>query len=154
VKGLHSNQFDTSTANAIKNDPHDLNKDTGFNFMKLHLDTSHHYYQIQCYTEESITINDKIYPHSLIVMPTSLKEWVVLNFDSLTTHDFDLLAQLQPQVVLLGTGAKIRFPPAELLIPLIQQQIGIEVMDTAAACRTYNLLVSEGRMVAAALLLK
>jgi len=122
--------------------------------MKLHLDTSHYYYQIQCYTEESITINDKIYPYSLIVMPTSLKEWVILNFDSLTTHDFEGLAQLQPQVVLLGTGAKIRFPQSELLIPLIQQQIGIEVMDTAAACRTYNLLVSEGRMVAAALLLK
>ncbi len=122
--------------------------------MKLHLDTQQPIYQIQHYTEHSITINGKAYTHSLIVMPESLKEWGVTDFDALTIHNFQQLANLQLQVVLLGTGSKIRFPKSELLIPLIHQQIGIEVMDTPAACRTYNILVAEGRVVAAALLLR
>jgi uncharacterized protein len=122
--------------------------------MKLHLDTQQPIYQIQHYTEHSITINGKAYTHSLIVMPESLKEWSVTDFAALTINDFQQLANLQLQVVLLGTGPKIRFPKSELLIPLIHQQIGIEFMDTPAACRTYNILVAEGRVVAAALLLR
>ena len=67
--------------------------------------------------------------------------------------DFKFLLALEPEIVLLGTGATLRFPRPALSHCLTQAHIGLEVMDTAAACRTYNILVAEGRRVLAALLL-
>ena len=64
-----------------------------------------------------------------------------------------LLVGHKPEVVLLGTGARLRFPPAAVLAPLTRAGIGVEVMDTAAACRTYNILAGDGRRVVAALLM-
>mgnify|MGYP006139609943 CR=1 FL=1 len=64
-----------------------------------------------------------------------------------------VLAQLQVEVVIFGSGARIRFPRPAWIVPLAQRRIGIETMDTAAACRTYNILAQEGRDVAVALLL-
>jgi len=60
---------------------------------------------------------------------------------------------LQPDIVVLGTGASLRFPHPRLTRALLEQRIGLEVMDTAAACRTFNILAAEGRRVAAALML-
>jgi len=78
--------------------------------------------------------------------------WDAVDFDSLTVEHFARLAALAPELVIFGSGPRIRFPSPALLRPLIEAKIGIETMDTAAACRTYNVLFAEGRPVVAALL--
>lgn len=80
--------------------------------------------------------------------------WAPGGFDRLAAGDFAAVLELAPEVVIVGTGARQRFPAPQLLRPLIDAGIGFEVMDLAAACRTYNILASEGRAVAAALLLE
>ncbi len=123
--------------------------------MKLELDlNSNNTYQIQRFDLESVTINDKVYLNNIIIMPDYLNEWAVDSFDGLDVTHFEQLRAVNPEVVLLGTGNNIRFPSNELLIPLINAGIGVEVMDTAAAIRTYMVLSAEGRKVAAALLFK
>jgi len=79
--------------------------------------------------------------------------WAVGGFDTVTADDFARLVPLEPDIVVLGTGATLRFPHPGLTRALIERRIGLEVMDTAAACRTFNILAAEGRRVAAALLL-
>ena len=94
-------------------------------------------------------------PHggSLIVPWTGpVRPWAPADFASLTQAHFDELLQLNPELVIFGSGARLRFPAPALLSGLIAQRIGVESMDTAAACRTYNVLVSERRTVVAALL--
>lgn len=121
--------------------------------MKFHLEMSNGAYQIQRYDKESITVNEKVYTHNLIIMPRYLSNWPVESFDTLQQFHFEQVCSLCPQLVLLGTGRQLRFPSTALLVPLIDQGIGVEVMDTYAACRTYSVLVAEGRQVAAAVLL-
>jgi uncharacterized protein len=79
--------------------------------------------------------------------------WTAPDFDSLAQAHFHALAALSPELVIFGSGARLRFPAPALLASLIERRIGIETMDCAAACRTFNVLVSEGRSVVAALLL-
>ena len=79
--------------------------------------------------------------------------WTQGGFDQLTDADFGALLELHPEIVLLGTGATIRFPHPRLTRALTDAHVGLEVMDTAAACRTFNILAAEGRKVAAALLI-
>ncbi|MEO8057605.1 MAG: Mth938-like domain-containing protein [Burkholderiales bacterium] len=78
--------------------------------------------------------------------------WPVADFAALTEGHFEMLAELRPELVIFGSGSRIRFPRPALLRPLIERRIGVETMDTAAACRTYNVLLAEGRSVLAALL--
>jgi len=78
--------------------------------------------------------------------------WNVDAFDSLRADHFARIAALKPELVIFGSGARLRFPAPALLRPLIDAGIGIETMDTAAACRTYNVLLAESRAVVAALL--
>jgi uncharacterized protein len=80
-------------------------------------------------------------------------EWAA-SFDQLGPEHFEALAELQVEVVIFGSGQRIRFPRPAWLAPLARRRIGIETMDTAAACRTYNILAQEGRDVAVALLLE
>ncbi|MDO8320087.1 Mth938-like domain-containing protein [Rhodoferax sp.] len=80
-------------------------------------------------------------------------EWPCARFEDLTAAHFELLAQLQTELVIFGSGERLRFPAASLTRALIERQIGIESMDTQAACRTYNILAGEGRHVAVALLM-
>jgi uncharacterized protein len=75
-------------------------------------------------------------------------------YDALGPADFEVLASLQVEVVIFGSGRRIRFPKPAWLAPLAERRIGIETMDTPAACRTYNILAQEGRAVAVALLLE
>ena len=75
------------------------------------------------------------------------------SFEALGPEHFEQLAALQVEVVIFGSGGRIRFPRPAWLAPLAGRRIGIETMDTAAACRTYNILAQEGRQVAVALLL-
>jgi uncharacterized protein len=79
--------------------------------------------------------------------------WTAGGFDALTEADFVALAELKPEVVLLGTGASLRFPHPRLTRALTDAGIGVEVMDTPAACRTFNILAAEGRRVVAAVIL-
>lgn len=80
--------------------------------------------------------------------------WAGHRFEDLGAADFEQLAQVEAEVVIFGSGSRIRFPQAAWLKPLIARRIGIETMDTPAACRTYNILAQEGRSVAVALLLE
>jgi uncharacterized protein len=80
--------------------------------------------------------------------------WPSKRFEDLGAEHFELLAQVEAEVVIFGSGSRIRFPQAAWLKPLMAKRIGIETMDTAAACRTYNILAQEGRSVAVALLLE
>jgi uncharacterized protein len=101
-----------------------------------------------------VMVNDRRYESSLIVMPEKLESWPVASFADLRDEDFAGLAAMQPEVVLLGTGDKIRFPHPSLTRTLAEARIGVEVMDLQAACRTYNILMAEERKVAAALLFR
>lgn len=80
-------------------------------------------------------------------------DWNCPRFDQLTEEHFALLAKTQPELVIFGSGSRLRFPPPAFLRVLMAQRIGLETMDTLAACRTYNILAGEGRRVVAALLI-
>jgi uncharacterized protein len=81
-------------------------------------------------------------------------DWKCLRFEDLTEEHFTQLAVSQPELVIFGSGTRLRFAPPVLMRALMQQRIGIETMDTLAACRTYNILAGEGRQVIAALLIE
>ncbi|OGA95403.1 MAG: hypothetical protein A3E79_10045 [Burkholderiales bacterium RIFCSPHIGHO2_12_FULL_61_11] len=81
-------------------------------------------------------------------------DWHCTRFDQLTEEHFTLLAKTQPELIIFGSGSRLRFPPPGFLRVLMDQRIGFETMDTLAACRTYNVLAGEGRQVIAALLIE
>ena len=81
-------------------------------------------------------------------------DWNCMRFEDLTEEHFTQLADSQPELVIFGSGARLRFAPPALMRGLMQKRIGIETMDTLAACRTYNILAGEGRRVIAALLIE
>lgn len=103
---------------------------------------------------DRIGVGSVIWRESLLLpWQGEVRAWAQAGFDGLRVEDFEAIAALQPELVLLGTGSRQRFPKPALLRPLIERRIGIETMNTAAACRTYNVLLSEDRAVVAALLL-
>jgi uncharacterized protein len=122
--------------------------------MKLHLTHAEGNQLITAYAKGSVSINHQAYLTSLIVLPKEIKtDWIVSNFDALTFHDFEFIAALAPELVILGTGETHRFIHPKLSSPLTKLGIAVDCMTTDAACRTYNILMSEGRNVAAALIL-
>ncbi len=122
--------------------------------MKLHQDEASGSNQITACGEHYVAVNQVRFSESLIVMPEKLvQDWDVAEFDSLAVHHFEALLELSPELVILGTGVKQRFPHPKLMRSLIDAGIGVEVMNLAAACRTYNILMDEGRKVAAALII-
>lgn len=93
--------------------------------------------------------------HSVIIGSRGERiAWNCASYDELGPGHFEQLAQLQPEVVIFGSGERIRFPRPVWLRELVSRGIGLETMDTAAACRTYNILAQEGRQVLVALLLE
>ena len=120
--------------------------------MKLHADTPTAHNSVTAYGPGFVEINRVHHSGNLIVTPDQVQPWSVASFESLASSDFEHLLSLRSEVVLLGTGSHQRFPRPSLMRPLTDARIGIEVMDTQAACRTYNILMAEGRKVAAALL--
>lgn len=123
--------------------------------MKLHANNTQQYQTITAYESDAIEINAKWYKHSLYVMPEQApKRWSVTQFDAITNSDFDAILALQPDVVILGTGARQRFIHPRLITSLTNQRIGVETMDNQAAARTYNILMAEGRRVVLALILE
>ena len=121
--------------------------------MKLHLETQSGINLFTGYGAGYVTVNHVRYETHLIVLPNIvIRDWNVPGFAGLTEQHFEHLLSLKPEIVLLGTGATLQFPPPALWRCLSASHIGLEVMATDAACRTYNILSSEGRKVLAALL--
>ncbi len=122
--------------------------------MKMSLDGAEGVYRILGYGDGEIRINDQRHRESLLVSPDTLvTEWGPASMEALTRSHLDGALELNPEVILLGTGSTQIFPDREMMRPLLQSGIGLEIMDTASACRTYNILMSEGRRVVAALIL-
>jgi uncharacterized protein len=121
--------------------------------LKLHLESSQALNTFTGYGDGYVMINGKRFERSVVVLPDRLlPDWPPNAFGELSPEHFAVLEGLGCEIVLLGTGAKQRFPRAELVHPLVRAGIGVEVMDLQAACRTYNILMAEQRKVAAALL--
>lgn len=98
-------------------------------------------------------VNGERFDRSIAVLTEEIRDdWPATNFDELGEAHFAYFLALKPDVLLLGTGARQRFPHPRLYRALTDAGIGVECMNTPAACRTYNILVSEGRKVVAAIL--
>lgn len=122
--------------------------------MKLQRDTQPGRKRITAYGQSHVEIDHQRHEENLVLLPDRIVGgWATRGFDALVEGDFALIADLAPEILLLGTGSRQRFPPQGLLRPLMAARIGYEIMDLAAAARTYNVLMLEGRRVAAALLI-
>jgi len=104
------------------------------------------------YGEDHVLVNGRRHDSSVIITADQVLAWDADVFDRLKREDFERLANLGVEIVLLGTGPRQRFPHPRLTAPLAAAGIGVEAMDLKAACRTFNILVAEERKVAAALL--
>jgi len=122
--------------------------------MKLHLTQAEGKQLIKSYQSGAITINQLTFNASLIVTPdVVIEHWQVIDFNDLSNEHFAKIAALNPELVLLGTGSEHRFVHPKLVSALTEINVSVECMTTDAACRTYNILMSEGRFVVAALII-
>lgn len=122
--------------------------------MKLHTDprTGN---TVTAHGEGYIAINGQRHSGSLIVQPDAIDaEWQVADIAALDSGHIERLLATGADILILGTGKRQHFPPLALLKPVIAAGRTVDVMDTSAACRTYNILMSEGRAVAAALIIE
>ena|SRR6185295_18182712 len=122
--------------------------------MKLHLTRDQGQQLFTGYGAGYVAVNNVRYENSVLVTPASVSGWPVRAFDELRPADFEFIASLRPEVVVFGTGPAQRFPRPELARALAASGAGVEVMDSRAACRTYNILAAEGRAVVAAILME
>jgi uncharacterized protein len=123
--------------------------------MKLTQDLAGGSYRIRSYEAGRLRVNEFELEASVVISPSEMiSDWQPQTLDELTVDHFEAIHAMEPEVVLLGTGERQRFPARELLRALILRGVGVEVMDTGAASRTFNVLAGEGRRVVAALLLR
>lgn len=123
--------------------------------MKLHSTNTQQYQTVTAYDDKGVEFNLLRFEHSLIVLPEMPPvNWDVASFDTLAPAHFEQIASMAPDVVILGTGKKQKFIHPKLIAALSAQHKGVECMDNQAACRTYNILMTEGRKVALALILE
>jgi len=102
-----------------------------------------------------VEINKIPYAYAVLLSSDgAISNWSAQSFDSLEASHFSQMVDLKPELVLIGTGSRQRFPKPELLKALVQAKIGFEIMNSQAACRTYNILVGEGRQVLLALIVE
>lgn len=121
--------------------------------MELTLDNGNAFYKIQSYQAGVVNVNGEAYTHPIIVTPQSLlTPWGHHSIETLEAEQMNQALTFNPQVVLLGTGKALQYPDFKIFASLMERNIGFEIMDTGAACRTYTLLMAEGRQVAACLL--
>jgi uncharacterized protein len=120
--------------------------------VKLHLTRGEGRNQITGCGSGYVSVNGTRHETSLVITPEAIAPWPVPEAGSLSAADIDALLAHGPEIALIGTGPRLRFPPLPVLRPLIDAHIGYEVMDTGAACRTYGILMAEGRRVVAALI--
>ncbi len=122
--------------------------------MQLIHDRPEGYFFIRAWRADAITVIDRELRRSFVIAPDRvIEDWPPTTVAGLDAARIEGLLELDPELVLLGTGNRLVFPPRELLLPLHRRRIGVEVMDNGAASRTYNLLAAEGRRVVAAFLL-
>lgn len=122
--------------------------------MELNLERPGDYLFVRRGDARSVTVVDRVLTHSFVLArETLLEDWPVADVGAIADAHVDAILALQPEVVLLGTGARQRFPAAAVMAAFLQRRVGIEVMDNAAASRTYNVLAGEGRRVVAAFIL-
>lgn len=123
--------------------------------LKLHQDSSGALNTVTGYGAHYVDVNLVRHESSILLLPdTPVVDWPVSSFDALAPEHFQLLLVQAPEVVVFGSGARLRFPHPRLTASLAERYIGVETMDFMAACRTYNILMAEGRRVAAALLIE
>ena len=123
--------------------------------MKLHLHASGAQNIIQRYDNHVIRVNNQEYRQSLIISAENiLAPWRPRSVSQLQASDWQVCFDLPIDLILLGTGNNMHFPAADITLPLLQRHIGIECMTSAAACRTYNVIVGDGRRVAAAIIIE
>jgi uncharacterized protein len=123
--------------------------------MKLHSDNTQQYQTVTGYDAKGVEINAQRFDFSLIVMPeVPPRAWPVGRFEDLAPDHFEQIAKDAPDVVVLGTGERQRFVHPRLATSLSSLRIGVECMDNHAACRTYNILMGEGRKVTLALIIE
>ena len=122
--------------------------------MELTLDSNNNRYTISAYEPGKIKINDIDYTKSLILSPDHLiKNWAPSSPNEITVNMLSPILELKPDIVIIGTGELPFFPKQESLAFFYQHKIGIEVMTTQAACRTFTILSSEGRNVVTGLII-
>lgn len=122
--------------------------------MKLHLADAAGLNAFTAYGAGYVMVNRQRHEKSIVVLPDRIiTDWAATSFEALAAAHLEALVGLGQEIILLGTGNILRFPRPEILRPLIEAGIGLEVMDVQAACRTFNILVAEERRVGAALLL-
>ena len=123
--------------------------------MKLHSSSTQQYQTVTGYDAGGVEINTQRFDFSLIVMPeVPPRSWDVARFEDLQAQHFEQIAQDAPDVVILGTGERQRFVHPRLVTSLSARHVGVESMDSQAACRTYNVLMGEGRKVTLALIIE
>lgn len=122
--------------------------------MDLSLDRPGDYLFVRRVTERTITVVDRELSASFLLSPErAVEQWPVTSAQSLTEDHVKDVLELKPEVVLLGTGTRQQFPPAAFMAGFLRRGVGVEVMDNAAAARTYDLLAGEGRRVVVAFIL-
>ena len=124
--------------------------------MKLHLNTGAGQLMFTGYGSDHVVINAHRHEASLLLTAQGVEiaPWAGLGFEALTAAHFEWVAQRELDILLLGTGTRLRFPHPSLTRALVEARIGLEVMDIGALCRTYNYLIAEGRSVGAAVLIE
>lgn len=121
--------------------------------MKMSLDKAAGLNLISAYTDGQVKIHGATYSASLLVLPDQIiPDWSVPAIASLDSKSLQSIVQYKPEILVLGTGLQQHFPDPRVFVPLMDAHIGYEVMDNAAACRTFNILLSEGRKAALVLL--
>jgi uncharacterized protein len=150
--GAHAGRIGCCANDRLLFPPH---SPVGINVLKLHQESSGALNTITSYGDGYVAINLKRHEGSIIVMPEApVIQWPVSSFEALAPEHFQALIEAAPEVVIFGSGSRLRFPHPRLTAGLAKHRIGVETMDFGAACRTYNILMSEGRRVAAALLIE
>jgi uncharacterized protein len=123
--------------------------------MKLHADKIPSLNTVTAYDEQHIEVNALRYGYSILLMPSiAVQAWSISAFSQLGESHFQAILGQKPELVIVGTGSRQHFAHPKLYAELARAHIGVEFMDTGAACRTYNILMTEGRLVLAALIIE
>jgi len=118
--------------------------------MKFAEDHNDAQYKITGYDTQGIYINGRLFERSILLSPMNIvDDWQPRVFSELEADHLDAFYSLKPEVIILGIGNKQTFPHSEILRRLTQEKVGFEIMDTQAACRTFNIIMAEGRNVVA-----
>ncbi|MDF3981213.1 Mth938-like domain-containing protein [Luteibacter sp. PPL201] len=122
--------------------------------MDLTLDRPGDYLFVRRVGPDTVTVVDRDFHASLLITPEQVVEqWPVTDAKAMSLADVDTVAALKPEIVVIGTGERQVFPPAEVMAAFLRRGIGVEAMTSGAAARTYSLLAGEGRRVLAAFIL-